>query len=471
VIVGLGRFADLDAAGIELAADSVARFCEHSGIRSLATVPWGAGAGLPATLSFAAQLRGYLRPRSAGAPRLARIVFVVRDAAEHRAITRLAETLAREIDPDGTLLAIQSTARPPRRAARGRPRRLRTAPQLAHLFVERTAASASTETWRAAVLTAGPHAAVISESVRFPRRELVAALGRLDGELTAARVTGIGARLAQLVLHPNVRDALSTVQAEPLVVVNDDATSRLPWEMLTLGRWSPAIHAGLSRRFAASDLSIARFSERRRSDRQLTVLLIVNPTEDLPGAAREGVRVRDLFRGLPDARLTLVEGRAATRARVLAEFESGDYDVVHYAGHAAFAPATPQASGLVVSDGAITGGDLGSLAQLPALVFFNACESARVRGGRRSVRAGALTAGASVAEAWLRAGIANFIGTYWPVSDAAAETCAAKFYAALLAGKPIGAALLEARHAVLAQRSPDWADYLHYGDPLFELKA
>ena len=25
--------------------------------------------------------------------------------------------------------------------------------------------------------------------------------------------------------------------------------------------------------------------------------------------------------------------------------------------------------------------------------------------------------------------------------------------------------------AVRARQSPDWADYLHYGDPLFELKA
>lgn len=478
VIVGLGRFADLDAAGIELAADSVARFCERSGIRSLATVPWGAGAGLPATLSFVAQLRGYLRQRTARTPRLERLVFVVRDAAEHRAITRLAGTLAREIDPDGSLLTIREATTAPRAV---RPARASPVPQISHLLVERTAATEDSETWRAAVLTAGAHAAVVAESERFSRGELDALLAQLDGErFTSARVTAIGARLAKLVLHPNVRAALSLVEAVPLIVVNDDAASRLPWEMLTLGGWSPAIRAGLSRRFAASNLAVARFSERRRSDRQLTVLLVVNPTEDLPGAAREGARVRDLFRSLPDARLTLVEGRPATRARVLAEFESGDYDVVHYAGHAAFEPAAPQATGLVVSDGVITGADLGSLAQLPALVFFNACESARVRGARRGARvasrarasrADALAAGTSVAEAWLRAGIANFIGTYWPVGDAAAETCAGKFYAALIAGKTIGAALLEGRHAVRAQRSPDWADYLHYGDPLFELKA
>ena len=481
VIVGLGRFADLDGAAIELAADSVARFCEHGGIRSVATVPWGAGAGLPSTLSVAAQLRGFLRQRAVRAPRLKRVVFVIRDAAEHRAIARLARTLAIEIDPEGALLSVRTgSARRSRRAA-GRTARTRAVPRLAHLLVERTASAAGSETWRAAVLTAGEHAAVVAENAHFEPAELDALLAQLDdGRLSAARVTGIGARLGKLVLHPNVRAALALADSAPLMVVNDDSASRLPWEMLTIGGWTPALRAGLSRRFAASSLAVARFSERRRNDRLLTVLLIANPTEDLPGAAREGERVRDLFRALPDARLALIEGRAATRARILAEFDSGDYDVVHYAGHAAFEPATPRASGLVVSDGVIGGADLGALAQLPALVFFNACESGRVRGARRGApgaetartsRATALTAGTSVAEAWLRAGIANFIGTYWPVSDTAAETCAAKFYGALIAGKAIGAALLEARHAVRARQSPDWADYLHYGDPLFELKA
>jgi len=471
VLVGLGRFADLDAAAIERAADSVARYCALARIAALATVPWGAGSGLPTTLSFAAQLRGYLRHRAAPGQHLERVVFSVRDAAEHRAIAQLAATLAREIDPDGHQLLVRSIAvRPAARAPRKAAATL--APRLAHLLVERTAQGGRTDSWRAAVLTAGQHAAVIAETIEIARARVSALLRELDtGRLTAARVAGIGARLARLALHRNVREALELTRNEPLVVVNDAEASRLPWEMLTLGDWSPAIGAGLSRRLSAPDLSVARFSAQRRADRTLTVLLVADPTEDLPGAAREGARVRDIFRGLADARLTLVTGKAATRARVLAEFESGDYDVVHYAGHAAYDPRTPAASGLHVSNGVITGADLDSLAQLPALVFFNACESARVRGAKTVGRATSLAAGTSVAQAWLQAGIANFIGTYWPVADQAAETCAGTFYTALVGGDSIGAALLAARHAVRAQRSPDWADYLHYGDPQFALKT
>lgn len=473
LVVGLGRFANLDANAIELAANGVARYAAHARLRSIATVPWGAGTGLPPTLSCAAQLRGLLKARHEGTHRLERVVFVLRDPAEFRVVERLLRSLIAELDPDGQLLRL-TIAKPAARArTKAGPRAGRAlAPRLAHLLVERTASEDSKETWRAAVLTAGRPAAVVSESVSFARPELEKALKPLDAEgFTSSAVPKLGRRLANLVLHENVRAALDLTHEEPLLLVHDAETSRMPWEMLTLGDWSPSIEAGLSRRFAASDLSVARFSDSRRKAKALSLLLIVNPTEDLPGAAREGVRVRDLFRRFPDAQLTIIEGQLATRSRMLAEFESGDYDVVHYAGHAAFDPEEPALSGLRASDGVVSGRDLAGLAQLPALVFFNACESGRVRRRPAERPTRALEQGASVAEAYLRAGVANYIGTYWPVGDAAAEKCAEEFYTRLIAGEALGAALLAARHALRAMRSPDWADYLHYGDPYFELKT
>jgi CHAT domain-containing protein len=76
----------------------------------------------------------------------------------------------------------------------------------------------------------------------------------------------------------------------------------------------------------------------------------------------------------------------------------------------------------------------------------------------------------SLAETLLRAGVAHYIGTHWPVSDTAATAFAEAFYRQLLRGT-IGAALVTARRAVHASRSPDWADYIHYGDAEFRLKA
>ena len=80
-----------------------------------------------------------------------------------------------------------------------------------------------------------------------------------------------------------------------------------------------------------------------------------------------------------------------------------------------------------------------------------------------------LAKGVGLAEAFLLGGLANFVGTYWPVGDFAAKTFADKLYAGLLAGKTLGDAVQEGR-AAIRPRSPDWADYILYGNPDFALK-
>jgi len=132
----------------------------------------------------------------------------------------------------------------------------------------------------------------------------------------------------------------------------------------------------------------------------------------------------------------------------------------------------------------LSGADLAGLSSLPSLVFFNACEAGRlraapVRGPRRralvprtAARLARLTTAVGFAEAFLRGGVANYIGTYWPVDDAAAETFAAELYQVLLQpGRTVGEALRAARAAVQGLgHSIDWANYLHYGNQAFALK-
>jgi len=106
---------------------------------------------------------------------------------------------------------------------------------------------------------------------------------------------------------------------------------------------------------------------------------------------------------------------------------------------------------------------------VPALVFFNACESGRLRATVNPLRQ--LDRSVGFAEAFLRGGVANFIGTWWPVSDSAATAFAAALYRDLARGESIGAALNAARGAVRELPSADWANYLHYGSYDFTLKS
>ena len=64
-------------------------------------------------------------------------------------------------------------------------------------------------------------------------------------------------------------------------------------------------------------------------------------------------------------------------------------------------------------------------------------------------------------------GVANFLGTHWPVGDEAAFAFSTCFYERLLDGAPLGDCVLDARQRVLALDSIDWADYVLYGSPDF----
>jgi hypothetical protein len=267
-------------------------------------------------------------------------------------------------------------------------------------------------------------------------------------------------------------------QRPELVVLHDSMASRLPWETLTLKGWTPALDTGLIRRHLAENLSVAKWLAQRQRTSDLHVLLVVDPSRNLAGARAEGAFLQSFLQGQTGVKVTVRYQDEATRDRLLADFKSGEFDIVHYAGHGAFFPDHPGRSGLLCAGGQmLTGMDLAALGQLPMLVFFNACQVGRIRGvtnaalrlqhrnGKRAVNADNM----GVAEALLRGGVANYLGTYWSVGDDAAETFSRTFYPAVLKGGTLGDAVQQARQAVQKLGSIDWADYLFYGDPEFKL--
>jgi CHAT domain-containing protein len=170
------------------------------------------------------------------------------------------------------------------------------------------------------------------------------------------------------------------------------------------------------------------------------------------------------------ADVDVLSGAAATRDALLRAIGAGCHDVLHFAGHGFFDAGNPGRSGLVCAgQEVLRGADLDGLGDLPALVFFNACEAARVRKprGTQGQRLFAFRRSTSVAEAFLAGGVANFLGTHWPVGDQAALAFSTSFYQRLLEAAPLGDCVLAARRRVLALDSIDWADYVLYGSPDF----
>ncbi len=493
--VGLGSFDRFGDQSLQTAAENVIRMLIAARIEEFATVLFGGGSGESPAGALQNLLTGFFRGlRDADHDQdFRRIVICEQDPARYIALKselfRLSSTaLCQDVEitfeekplPEPPILTATET----RGVSRLDP---------VYLIVRQEQNVAGDTHIRSSLLTAGAKATIISGVLTNPASDLET-LRRQIAEVDSTNFEKAGPQLAQAVLSEQIVQVLPRYRDHHLVVVHDAAMSRVPWEVMGLrsgdgdagGVWFPALEKGLTHRYAADNLSVAKWLEERVQDDKLNILVVINPTED-PGLAAadiEGDRVAKLFAGRTDGVVQVLKGAAATHRALLAAFSSGRYDVIHYAGHAFFDPQNPERSGILAHrEEPLTGAQLAGLNNLPTLVFFNACESARVRGVRGGPKL-KFKAPASkqehaeravgFAEAFMRGGIANFLGTYWPVHDASAGDFAETFYGELVQGSTLSDALLAGRRRVheltVNEGQKDWADYVFYGSPDFSLK-
>jgi CHAT domain-containing protein len=152
---------------------------------------------------------------------------------------------------------------------------------------------------------------------------------------------------------------------------------------------------------------------------------------------------------------------------------SGEFDIVHYCGHARFDADNPSEAGWIFKAGVLTAADLDGVIRAPTLVVANACLSARSGQSRNeddateTRRRGDPRLVAALADEFFHCGVADYIGTAWEVSSTPAKMFADSFYRELLRGASIGDSVRRAREALY--RNPDatktWGAYQHYGDP------
>ncbi len=276
--------------------------------------------------------------------------------------------------------------------------------------------------------------------------------GALDAG-TSAESRKLGQLLFDEVFPGPIKEWLRGKEGIDLLIRTEDALCDVPWELMHTGEAYLALHVNLGRLLATEGVGQPAAPRVLGSPRE--VLLVADPCGDLDAAYEEGLALRDCLDGLPSTRVVL---RASDVSRADVRENLREADVLHFAGHA---EVEGVGEGWLLRDGRLTADDLGRLSggrPFPALVFANACGS-----GRQSVRQAR-----SLARAFLRAGVRHYVGAHWDVPDALARSFALHFYRALAAGKPIGAAVRQARAALHVSHGDGiilWGSYCLYGDP------
>lgn len=306
---------------------------------------------------------------------------------------------------------------------------------------------------------------------------LAKVLAETDQDEREQRLKSLGAKL-----HAAFVEAVHEFPVDPqideapehlLVLALDQATVNLPWELMYRNESFLSTTHALGRQVELPYLG--RQSAYAEPRDLLEVLVVGNPTVDLPEAGEEAGRVAQLLRSHGATVSELVgDGRRPIRLDDVCEaLDLHNFDVLHYAGHATYDALREGQSGLQLADGTLTADDLATRRWVPRVVVLNACHAAQTGpSGDGSVFQGSRQT-RDMVQQLLGAGTRAFIGAMWKVADEPAAHFAQALYGSLLGGGPgatgrIGEAVRHARSEVAAKHGwgeGSWAAYALYGNP------
>jgi CHAT domain len=157
---------------------------------------------------------------------------------------------------------------------------------------------------------------------------------------------------------------------------------------------------------------------------------------------------------------------AATHPQAMAQLAAGQIDAFHFAGHGLYDPEQPEACGFLLADGRVLhpldllGPVQTRLKEARPLVFFNACQTARIDISPTGLE--------GWVPQWIRGcGCAALLGPQWNVNDRLALAFTRAFYTRLERGRTLGEAVRAARRALrrIDPNHPSWLAFVLYAQP------
>ena len=270
--------------------------------------------------------------------------------------------------------------------------------------------------------------------------------------------------LSEILLPNALCDRLEKLNGATLLVSADSTLSGVPWEGLGRGRWRLGTCFALTN--TPSLLTPCR--QIRRISEPLVGLspiqIIADPTQDLPGALREGYEIRRLLRERGIA--SDLDG-ACSSVSLLKALE--DCSLIHFAGHTVFSRQDPASSALLLRDRALTAIEIGSTSIDGAVIVLSSCSSGR--GGLSKDIENPF----GVCNSFLLAGATAVIATNWLSEDGSSDWMMASFYRAVLnhPQDPLAETLRRLRNELFEDDEPimKWAIYSLWGHPFVRVQS
>lgn len=292
-------------------------------------------------------------------------------------------------------------------------------------------------------------------------------------------------------------------QTSRLLLILDEYTANLPWEMLQADEEPLALQVQMVRQFSSTT-----FRRRVTTTISKTACVIANPATSqffihypsydpepnnkdsdkslisLEGATREGLAVADLLekndykveRCLPTV---AEEVPSQTALDVFNILFKKPYRILMIAAHGDVGlkgKDNKERTGVILSDGSLlTAAEISQMEEIPDLVFLNCCHLGDMSASKqpRPKRAPSFNKLAySLARELIEMGVRCVIAAGWAVDDAAACTFSTTFFEGFIEkNQPFGQAVYEARRQtrLLHEDLNTWGAYQAYGDPSFVL--
>lgn len=292
----------------------------------------------------------------------------------------------------------------------------------------------------------------------------------------------LGERLLDLIIPPYLKSELRSPGLF-LELGLDERLMSFPWELMFDGDDFLCTKQAMGR-FVNGEKIIqsqqrpgARFGKALDA---ITILLICVPKpnvlgdrlpyEYLPEAEAERDEIIRVADEIPNVNVDLVD--EPIWVNVVGKLKKGNFQIVHFCGHAHFDSDDPNNSSLVLLDRNMSAIDVRKYCgQQPSVLYFvNACETAATSAASKANKSEGLATGnrfdlLTLARAFMESD-AYTLGSRWKINDKAARAFAKTFYGELLRdGQAVGHAIRNARAACRGEDEFAWASYVYYGDP------